>query len=78
MRDFLMAAVAPSAASTPEMMAQEFIIAVIESAPLAPPTTQPAPKRPGMGLPPFPKICIFALAFKPPSVVAKRGFCSTM
>ena len=37
-----MAAEAASAASTPEMIAQEFIIAVMESAPLAPPTTQPA------------------------------------
>lgn len=32
-----------SAATTPETIAQEFIMAVIESAPFAPPTTQPAP-----------------------------------
>lgn len=49
-----MAAVAPSAASTPEMMAQEFIIAVIESAPLAPPTTQPGSEETGDGLTAFP------------------------
>ena len=32
-----------SPATAPEITAQEFIMAVIESAPFAPPTTQPAP-----------------------------------
>ena len=40
---FFKDAVIASAASTPEIIAQEFIMAVMESAPLAPPTTQPAP-----------------------------------
>ena len=38
-----------SPATTPEIMAQEFIMAVRLSEPLAPPTTQPAPKRLPMG-----------------------------
>ena len=41
--DYLIDLTALSAETTPETMAQEFIIAVKLSAPLAPPTTQPAP-----------------------------------
>lgn len=41
--DYLIDFTALSAETTPETMAQEFIMAVKLSAPLAPPTTQPAP-----------------------------------
>ena len=42
-RRHFMSAAAVSAETTPETIAQEFIMAVMESAPFAPPTTQPAP-----------------------------------